>query len=75
MGFKCINQTELMTKVSPNFLGVPLKFMEETKQVGKYESNEVQISKTAENISEITIVNEETLEFQYDHHIFCLFTF
>ncbi len=67
MGFKCINQTELRTKIGPNFLGVPLKFMEETKHLGKYETNEVQISKTAESISEITIVNEETLEFQYDH--------
>ena len=67
MGFKCINQTELMTKVGSNFLGVPLKFMEETKQIGKYESREVQISKTADKISEITIFNEEILEFQYDH--------
>ncbi|MFX1337014.1 MAG: hypothetical protein ACFFDK_00240 [Promethearchaeota archaeon] len=70
MGFKCISQTELRTKVGTNFLGVPLKFMEEIKQVAKFETKEKdQISKTADKISEITILNNETLEFHYDRNM------
>lgn len=67
MGFKCISQTELRTKMGSNFLGVPLNFMEEIRQEGKFESKGVQISKTAEKISEILIVNNESLEIHYDN--------
>jgi hypothetical protein len=66
MGFKCINQTELKIKSGPNFIGVPLRFMEEMEQIQEYKSAGVQISKTAEKISEITIINDEELEFHYN---------
>ena len=66
MGFKCINQTELKIKSGPNFLGVPLRFMEEMEQVQEYKSAGVQISKSSDKISEITIINDESLEFHYN---------
>ncbi|TFG29297.1 MAG: hypothetical protein EU532_03380 [Promethearchaeota archaeon] len=69
MGFKCISQTELKIKSGPNYIGVPLRFLEEIKQETEYKTTGIEISKSTDQISEISIVNNESLEFLFDHQM------
>ena len=64
MGFKKIDLDELKTKMSQNFLGVPLR--EGGKLVQKsHREKKIELSYTG-SLSEVLILNEEFLEFQYN---------
>ncbi|MHA1987785.1 MAG: hypothetical protein ACW98D_14210 [Promethearchaeota archaeon] len=66
MGFKKVDYDELKTKISPNFLGIPIreggKLVEKTHREKKIESS------YTGSFSEILILNEEFLEFDYDNN-------
>jgi len=66
MGFKKVDYDELKTKISPNFLGIPIreggKLVEKTRREKKIESS------YTGSFSEILILNEEFLEFDYDNN-------
>ncbi|KKM84834.1 hypothetical protein LCGC14_1295230, partial [marine sediment metagenome] len=63
MGFKKVDNNDLKTKMSPNFLGMPIR--EGGKLVEKtYRKNEIESSYTG-LFSEILILNEEFLDFHY----------
>ena len=66
MGFKKVDYDELKTKISPNFLGIPLR--EGGKLVEKsYREKKIESSYTG-SFSDILILNEEFLEFDYDNN-------
>ena len=69
MGFKCVSQNELKIKSGPNFIGVPLRFLEEVKQETEFTTTGIEFSKYKDQISEISIVNDESLEFLFDHQM------
>ncbi|MBD3339549.1 MAG: hypothetical protein GF353_10595, partial [Candidatus Lokiarchaeota archaeon] len=63
MGFKRITRKELETSLSPAFLGLPLKHIEEeTFDFSEEESVKIRTA------SKIFIVGEEVLEYDYDKH-------
>ena len=66
MGFKKVDYDELKTKISPNFLGIPIreggKLVEKTHREKKIESS------YTGSFSEMLILNEEFLEFDYDNN-------
>ncbi|MHA2037481.1 MAG: hypothetical protein ACW972_03665 [Promethearchaeota archaeon] len=66
MGFKKVDYDELKTKISPNFLGIPLreggKLVEKTHREKKIESS------YTGSFSEVLILNEEFLELDYDNN-------
>ncbi|MFX1568810.1 MAG: hypothetical protein ACFFCV_10645, partial [Promethearchaeota archaeon] len=64
MGFKKIDLDELKTKMSQNFLGIPLR--EGGKLVHKsHREKKIESSYTG-SLSEVLILNEEFMEFQYN---------
>ncbi len=66
MGFKKVDYEELKTKMSPNFLGIPIR--EGGKLVEKtYREKKIESSYTGA-FSDILILNEEFLEFDYDNN-------
>jgi len=63
MGFKKIDHDELKTKISPNFLGIPIR--EGGKLIQKsHREKKIESSYTG-SISEVLILNEEFLDFHY----------
>ncbi len=62
MRFKRVNIEELETEFSPSFIGVPLKRFERFEE---FQEKEKEI-KILEKGSNILIINEETLEYNYD---------
>lgn len=63
MGFKKVDYEELKTKMSPNFLGMPIR--EGGKIVEKtYREKKIESSYTG-TFSDVLILNEEFLEFDY----------
>jgi hypothetical protein len=66
MGFKKVDYDELKTNISPNFLGMPIreggKLVEKTHREKKIESS------YTGSFSDILILNEEFLEFNYDNY-------
>lgn len=65
MGFKKVDYDEIKTKISPNFLGIPIR--EGGKLVEKtYRKKKIESSYTG-SFSDILILNEEFLEFEYDN--------
>jgi hypothetical protein len=64
MGFKKIDLDELKTKIGQNFLGMPIreggKIVQKSRREKKIESS------YSGSISEVLILNEEFIEFQYD---------
>jgi hypothetical protein len=64
MGFKRVNLKELETSMSPAFLGLPLKHIEEAELL-KITQKEQKISKIEEE-SNVFLLNEEILEYNYD---------
>jgi hypothetical protein len=69
MGFKCINQSELNTRLGPNFLGMPIRYLEEINQMDRSKTEGMQASEAIHALSEISIINEESIEFQYNHDL------
>ena len=66
MGFKKVDYDDLKTKMSPNFLGIPIR--EGGKLVEKtYREKKIESSYTG-SFSEVLILNEEFLEFDYDNN-------
>ena len=65
MGFKKIDHDELKTKISPNFLGIPIR--EGGKLVQKSQREKKIESSYAGSMSEVLILNEEFLEFHYQN--------
>jgi len=66
MGFKKVDYDDLKTKISPNFLGIPIR--EGGKLVEKtYREKKIESSYTG-SFSEVLILNEEFLEFDYDNN-------
>ena len=63
MGFKKVSDEELKTNVGPNFLGMPIRESGKMVQSGKREKKID--SRTLSSSSEILILNEEFLEYQY----------
>jgi len=65
MGFKKIDHDELKTKISPNFLGIPIreggKLVQKSKREKKIESS------YTGSVSEVLILNEEFMEFHYQN--------
>ncbi|MCK4379897.1 MAG: hypothetical protein KAW51_02085 [Candidatus Lokiarchaeota archaeon] len=65
MGFKKIDHDELKTKISPNFLGIPIreggKLIQKSHREKKIESSYTGL------ISEVLILNEEFLDFHYQN--------
>lgn len=65
MGFKKIDHDELKTKISPNFLGIPIR--EGGKLIQKsHREKKIESSYTG-SMSEVLILNEEFLEFHYQN--------
>ena len=65
MGFKKIDHDELKTKISPNFLGIPIR--EGGKLVQKsHREKKIESSYTG-SMSEVLILNEEFMEFHYQN--------
>ena len=66
MGFKKVDYDDLKTNISPNFLGIPIreggKLVEKTQRKKKVESS------YTGSFSDILILNEEFLEFEYDNY-------
>ncbi|MCK4287201.1 MAG: hypothetical protein KAX18_13410, partial [Candidatus Lokiarchaeota archaeon] len=66
MGFKKVDYDDLKTNISPNFLGIPIreggKLVEKTQRKKKIESS------YSGSFSDILILNEEFLEFDYDNY-------
>ena len=66
MGFKKVNQDELKINSSPSFLGMPIrevgKIVQTKKREKKFDSSSLG------SISEILILNEEFLEYQYQNN-------
>lgn len=66
MGFKKVDYDDLKTRISPNFLGIPIR--DGGKLVEKnYRENKIESSYTAGSFSEILILNEEFLDFHYSN--------
>ena len=66
MGFKKIDQDELKTKISPNFLGIPIR--EGGKLIQKsHREKKIELSYTG-STSEVLILNEEFLDFHYQNN-------
>ncbi len=66
MGFKKIDYDELKTKISPNFLGIPIR--EGGKLIQKsHREKKIELSYTG-SISEVLILNEEFLDFHYQNN-------
>ena len=63
MGFKKIDHDELKTKISPNFLGIPIREGGKLVEKGKREKK-IESSYTG-SMSEVLILNEEFMEFEY----------
>jgi len=63
MGFKKIDHDELKTKISPNFLGIPIR--EGGKLVQKSHREKIIESSYTGSMSEVLILNEEFMEFHY----------
>ena len=65
MGFKKIDYDELKTKISPNFLGIPIreggKLIQKSHREKKIESSYTGL------MSEVLILNEEFMEFHYQN--------
>jgi len=65
MGFKKIDHDELKTKISPNFLGIPIR--EGGKLIQKsHREKKIESSYTG-SMSEVLILNEEFMEFHYQN--------
>ena len=64
MGFKHVSIEELETKLSPNFLGTPLKHIEKIIKKEKIKK-EVQISKI--ELPDIHLFTEDKIEYTYDN--------
>ena len=66
MGFKKVDHDELKTKISSNFLGIPIreggKLVQKSKREKKIESS------YAGSMSEVLILNEEFMEFHYQNN-------
>ncbi|TXT61603.1 MAG: hypothetical protein BAJALOKI2v1_20056 [Promethearchaeota archaeon] len=65
MGFKHISLKELETKLSPAFIGHPIKHIEEISELEKDLEEEQKIS-SFEVISDVLIRGNEALEYQFD---------
>jgi hypothetical protein len=66
MGFKKVDYDELRTKISPNFLGIPIR--EGGKLVEKTYREKKKIDSSYTGLfSDILILNEEFIEFDYDN--------
>jgi len=66
MGFKKVDQDDLKTRISPNFLGIPIR--EGGKLVEKsYREKKIESSYSVAAASEILILNEEFLDFHYSN--------
>lgn len=63
MGFKKIDHDELKTKIGPNFLGIPIREGGKLVEKGKREKK-IESSYTG-SMSEVLILNEEFMEFDY----------
>ena len=66
MGFKKVNQDELKASNSSSFLGMPIREVGKVMQIKKREKK-IDSSSLA-SISEIMILNEEFLEYQYHYN-------
>lgn len=66
MGFKKVNQDELKTNSGPSFLGMPIREVGKIVQTKKREKRID--SSSIGSISEILILNEEFLEYQYQNY-------
>ncbi|MEE9376698.1 MAG: hypothetical protein V3V33_01535 [Candidatus Lokiarchaeia archaeon] len=66
MGFKKIDRDLLKTKISPNFLGIPIR--EGGKLIQKSHREKKIESSYAGLISEVLILNEEFIEFHYQNN-------
>ena len=66
MGFKKVNQDELKTGSSSSFLGMPIREVGKVMQIKKREKTID--SSSLGSISEIMILNEEFLEYQYQYN-------
>ncbi len=65
MGFKKIDHDELKTKISPNFLGIPIR--EGGKLIQKsHREKKIESSYTG-SMSEVLLLNEEFMEFHYQN--------
>ncbi len=64
MGFKKIDHDELKTKIGQNFLGIPIR--EGGKLVHKSQREKKIESSYTGSLSEVLILNEEFMEFQYN---------
>ena len=64
MGFKKIDHDELKTKIGQNFLGIPIR--EGGKLVQKSQREKKIESSYTGSLSEVLILNEEFMEFQYN---------
>ena len=66
MGFKKVNQDELKTNNGSSFLGMPIREVGKIVQTKKREKKID--SSSLGSISEILILNEEFLEYQYQNN-------
>ena len=66
MGFKKVSDEELKTNIGQNFLGMPIRESGKMIQSGKREKKID--SRTLASISEILVLNEEFLEYQYQYN-------
>ncbi len=66
MGFKKIDLDELKTKISPNFLGIPIR--EGGKLIQKSQREKKIESSYTGSMSEVLILNEEFMEFHYQNN-------
>ena len=63
MGFKKVDFNELKTQIGPNFLGIPIRDGGKLVEKG-FREKKIETSYMG-SLSEILILNEEFLEFQY----------
>ncbi|MBD3228614.1 MAG: hypothetical protein GF329_10550, partial [Candidatus Lokiarchaeota archaeon] len=66
MGFKRVSIKELESKLSPVFIGPPIKRIEEVDLLSGLEEEEEELKKGLESVSRVKIDAEETLEYNYD---------
>jgi len=67
MGFKRIKQGELKTKSGFNLIGLPLSQTTELQDVSEFSQTKEMITGSVGSVSEISILNEEVLEYQYNY--------